>query len=61
MPTILQVLAMFDPLKYYATIARSAILKGAGFEILWPQLLALVCFAVVVLTVSVLRFRRQIA
>lgn len=61
MPKVLQVLAIFDPLKYYATIARSVILKGAGFGILWPELLALVCFAAVLLTITVKRFRRQTA
>ena len=61
MPQILQMLAMFDPLKYYATIARSTILKGAGFEILWPQLFALVCSAIVVVTISAMRFQRQSA
>jgi ABC-2 type transport system permease protein len=61
MPKFLQVLAMFDPLKYYATIARSVILKGAGVDILWTELLALVCFAAVLLTITIRRFRRQIA
>jgi ABC-2 type transport system permease protein len=61
MPKFLQILAICDPLKYYATIARSTILKGAGLEILWPELLTLAFFCIVVLTISVARFHRQIA
>jgi ABC-2 type transport system permease protein len=41
-------------------ILRSIYLKGVGFEVLWPDILFLVVFAVLLLTVSVLRFRKSL-
>ncbi|SRR5579875_51844 len=60
MPALLQTLAVLDPLRYYAIIARSVILKGAGLSILWPQLLLLALFSALMLTFSVTLFRRQL-
>jgi len=45
---------------YYLQILRGVIVKGVGVGVLWPQLLALTAFAVVVLGVSVRRFRKTI-
>ena len=36
-------------------------LKGVGWEVLWPDLLALAPFAVLVLFLASVRFRRQVA
>jgi len=59
MPAAMQVLAMFDPLRYYTIIARGVILKGATFEMLWVDLALLVVFASLLLWISANRFRRQ--
>ena len=40
---------------------RSGMLKGVGWEVLWPDLLALAPFAVLVLFLASVRFRRQVA
>jgi len=60
MPWVLQTLSLADPLRYYTLIARGVILKGATLAMLWQQLLLLAVSAVVVLTVSANRFRRQL-
>jgi len=60
MPRILQSIAMLDPLRYYAIIARSIILKGMGVDVLWLYFLLLAFFSVLVLLVSTSRFRRQL-
>jgi ABC-2 type transport system permease protein len=60
MPWILQTLSLADPLRYYTFIARAVILKGATLSMLWEQLLLLALSAVLVLGVSVNRFRRQL-
>lgn len=60
MPTFFKFLSWFDPLRHYVAIARSLILKGVGIESLLPHIIALFCFAVVLLTVSVSRFRSQL-
>jgi ABC-2 type transport system permease protein len=35
-------------------------LKGVGLEVLWPQMAALAALAAVMLTISVLRFRKSL-
>ncbi len=60
MPWFLQTLSLVDPLRYYTLIARGVILKGATLAMLWQQLGLLALSAVVVLTVSANRFRRQL-
>ena len=59
MPWFLQTLSLADPLRYYTLIARGVILKGATLAMLWQQLLWLALSAMLVLTVSANRFRRQ--
>ena len=41
MPPLLQLISRFVPLRYYLTIVRSIMLKGAGLDVLLPQALAL--------------------
>jgi len=36
------------------------VLKGIGLEYLWSQVLPLLVFGVVVFTLSILRFRKQL-
>jgi ABC-2 type transport system permease protein len=39
---------------------RGIFLKGAGFSVLWPQMLALLIFGVSILTISALRFHKRL-
>ncbi|ANV90721.1 ABC transporter permease [Picosynechococcus sp. PCC 8807] len=60
MPKFFQILSWFDPLRHYVAIARSLILKGVAIDSLWPNILALLGFAIILLSVSVHRFRAQL-
>lgn len=60
MPWWLQVLSNITPAKFYLVILRSILLKGVGLAAFWPQVLYLIAFASVLLTISTLRFRRTI-
>jgi ABC-2 type transport system permease protein len=60
MPWWLQVLSNITPAKFYLVILRSILLKGVGIAAFWPQILYLIIFATVLLTISTLRFRRTI-
>jgi ABC-2 type transport system permease protein len=60
MPLLFQVLSWFDPLRHYVAISRSLILKGVAIDALLPHIAALFMFAVVLLTISVSRFRSQL-
>lgn len=42
-------------------IIRCIFLKGVGFEVLWPQLAALLVLGVVVMAVAISRFRKTLA
>ena len=61
MPPFFKVLSWFNPLRHYITIVRGIILKGVGLESLWMNALMLALFAVVLLTVSIDRFRKQLS
>lgn len=60
MPNWLQPVALINPVRHFSTIARGIMLKGAGVEILYPNLLALALFALVLVAVSAWRFRKQL-
>ncbi|WP_026734247.1 ABC transporter permease [Fischerella sp. PCC 9605] len=61
MPPFFQVLSLLNPLRHYITIVRGILLKGVGIDVLWMNVLALVGFAVVLMTISVKRFRSQLS
>jgi len=61
MPKIIYYFTFVIPLTYYLDIIRGIILKGIGFPYLVGQVTALLVFTLVVLTISVLKFRKQVA
>jgi ABC-2 type transport system permease protein len=61
MPTWLQWITYLNPLRYFAQIMRANLLTGAGFELLWPNLVALAVFGLTLLTVAALQFRKRVA
>jgi ABC-2 type transport system permease protein len=60
MPPAVQYLSYLDPLRYFIEIVRGIFLKGVGAEVLWPQMLALLVYGVLVLGFSALRFRKRL-
>jgi len=60
MPVPAQWVGMLLPLTYYLRILRGILLRGAGFERIWPETLALIVFTVVMLSMSVRRFSKTI-
>jgi ABC-2 type transport system permease protein len=61
MPTFVQWLTYLDPLRYFVEVCRGVLLKGVGLEALWPQVLILLIFATVLMTLSIRQFRRQLS
>ncbi|WP_313936322.1 ABC transporter permease [Anabaena azotica] len=61
MPPLFQFLSLFNPLCHYVAIVRGILLKGVGLDVLWMNALALVAFAVVLLTISINKFRNQLS
>lgn len=60
MPQWLQPVTLINPVRHFAEISRGLLLKGAGLTDLYPNFLALTVFALVLLTVAVVRFRKQL-
>jgi ABC-2 type transport system permease protein len=60
MPHWLQPLTLLNPIRHFATIARGVLLKGTGIEVLYPNLLALLAFCVLLVGISAWRFRQQL-
>lgn len=58
-PPFLHTLSYLFPGRYMVTISRSVFLKGASWDVLGPQLLALVVHAVVSLTLASLLYSRR--
>jgi drug efflux transport system permease protein len=58
MPVVLQYLTYLDPLRYYLEIVRGVFLRGAGWTILWPQVLVLLGIGVSVLGLATKQFRK---
>ncbi len=60
MPKVLQWITLINPLRYFLVVLRSVFLKGTGFAVLWPQFAAMAALGAVMLTLSVLRFRKSL-
>ncbi|MGD8896286.1 MAG: ABC transporter permease [Acidobacteriota bacterium] len=59
MPLFLQAITYLVPARYYLVILRGVILKGTTLEPYWDQFLALVIFAVVMVTLASVRLARK--
>ena len=60
MPTAAQWIGNLIPLTYFLRILRGLLLKGSGLDAIWPDVLALSVFAVVLVTLSAVRFRKSL-
>jgi ABC-2 type transport system permease protein len=60
MPPFWRTISLVNPLRHYITIVRDILLKGAGLDVIWPNVLALLAFAVVAMGISATRYRSQL-
>jgi len=60
MPGWLQAITYLFPLNYFLTIVRGIVLKGAAMAELWPQVVALVAYGTVVMTLAARRFHKRL-
>jgi ABC-2 type transport system permease protein len=61
MPAVIQPITYLIPLRYYLVILRSIFLKGVGLETLWPQVVALTAWGVIILSLAILRSSKRAA
>lgn len=61
MPAPLQAFSRLVPARYLVHGLRGAMLKGNGLAVLWPDLVALGAFALLVVALATARFQRRLA
>jgi ABC-2 type transport system permease protein len=60
MPPPLQALSLLIPARYFLVVTRGVFLKGVGLDVLYPQGLLMVAFAVIGLGLAVRAFRKEL-
>jgi ABC-2 type transport system permease protein len=60
MPWLLQRIANFVPIKHWLLILRGILLKGAGVDIFWKELLSLAALGLVINVVTIYFLRRRL-
>ena len=60
MPLFLRAIAAVLPARYFIQVLRGVMLKGNGLAELWPDLLALLAFALAMVALSTARFKRRL-
>jgi ABC-2 type transport system permease protein len=60
-PHWLQPLVFINPIRHFSVIARSNMIKGTGFAALWPDFLMLGLFTLLLVVLSVWRFRKMLS
>jgi len=61
MPPAVQWITYANPMRFFLVIIRAVFQKGSGFDILWPQLLALLIIGVTILSCAIMRFKKTLA
>ena len=60
MPKAAQWIAEVLPLTHFVRLIRGVMLRGANLFELWPDVLALLAFTVVMMSLAILRFRKRL-
>lgn len=61
MPQLVQDLMLAAPTTYFVRLAQGILYRGAGFETVWPDLLAIAAIGSLFFGFALLRFRRAVA
>lgn len=61
MPTMMQMYTYLFPARYFIEISRGIVMKDVGIAVLWPQLLALLLYTVLVFVMTTRLFRKKVA
>ncbi|SKA40467.1 ABC-2 type transport system permease protein [Enhydrobacter aerosaccus] len=57
MPEFVRTIMLAAPNTHFVTLAQSILFRGAGFEVVWPQFLALAAIGAVLFAISLRQFR----
>jgi ABC-2 type transport system permease protein len=60
MPEVLQIITLVVPARYFIEILRDIYLKGLGIEYFWREIVYIMLFGFVMLTLAVRRFHKRL-
>jgi ABC-2 type transport system permease protein len=60
MPQVVQIIMRAAPTTHFVSLTHAIIYRGAGFDIVWPQLVTLIGIGAVFFTATLLWFRKAI-
>lgn len=61
MPAIMRMGMYVSPLYYYINASYGILMKGAGFNVLWPMFAGILLIAVLISLTTIVRFKKQFA
>lgn len=61
MPELAQNIMLAAPTTHFVSLSQAILFRGAGFEVVWPQMLALVVIGSVLFILSLRRFRKSLS
>nr|WP_108661992.1 ABC transporter permease [Acuticoccus kandeliae] len=60
MPVFVQTIMQVAPTTHFVTLAQAILYRNAGFDVVWPQFLAIAAIGAALFTLALVRFRRTI-
>ncbi|UCD93635.1 MAG: ABC transporter permease, partial [Candidatus Zixiibacteriota bacterium] len=60
MPQAVQYITYLNPLRYFMKIVRAIIMKGASYEVLYPEILAMLIFGLSIFSLAWVRFSKRV-
>lgn len=61
MPEIIQTIMLVAPTTHFVELSQAILYRAAGFDVVWPQFLALFCIGNALFIFSLMRFRKTIS
>jgi ABC-2 type transport system permease protein len=61
MPPFLRTIMQASPSTHFVSFAQAILYRGAGFDVVWPQFVAVAAIAAVFLALALARFRSTAA
>jgi ABC-2 type transport system permease protein len=61
MPAVIQTIMLAAPTTHFVKFAQAILYRGAGFEVVWRDFLAIIAIGAVFFLVALARFRRSVA
>ncbi|KUR75081.1 ABC transporter permease [Novosphingobium sp. Fuku2-ISO-50] len=60
MPEFVQIVMLAAPTTHFVKMAQAVLYRGAGFDVVWPQFLAIIAIGAIFFAIALSRFRRTI-